>query len=977
MTIQSQTTRVDYTGNGATTNFSVPFYWLQDTDLLVIRTDSSFTPPTVATLALGTDYVVTGSGNQSGGSITTTAAPTATQKLAILRNVPFTQLTHYVPNDPFPAASHEQALDKLTMEMQQLNEGLSRSITLPRNATGLSTNLPLPAANNLIGWNQAANALQNVDLTTIATSVTYGNAKGDLFSGNGATVNFNLSANPGGINNLDVSISGVTQRPGIDYTWTAGTTLTFTTAPASGTNNILVRYTQALPIGTAAAGNVAFDNTTLDQQFLRKVNRVVDSIAALRGLSKTTYTRAFVTGYYAAGDGANGNVYYDPTDTTSGAYFTGSIAPITAPAAPALGSAAGGTLAATTYYVKVTYVTAAGETLPSAESSLAVAVNNVLTVTSPSAQAGATGYNVYVGTASGNETLQNSTPIAIGTNWTEPTTGLIAGVAMPTASTAGSLLTVSAITNGALAVPQIISGSGITPSYLIAQVSGTGGTGTYVVDNSTLTVASQTMEADDGGSYFVAYDGARWKRIFATPPYLGDFGAVPDNGLTDNYGPLQNWLNYITGLKQPSTKTGFKGCIRSGRYGFKRPVKATFRKDNSIIDDGDFRRLTIEGDGQANTYLIYTGPTTGYAFDIEGYVNGANTGGAQLYIRMSGFRFWRDLGTPRVGGGLQFNNVAYVELDDMSIGSFNINVNAQDTLLFVATATQILGGNGGLLAAKNTFSNPNVFKLIRCGITGNLAYGVQATAPANWSFDTCNFEGNGNDQVNSNTINIIGGPAESGSGINVFNSYFEGNQVAADINIGFNSANSGTVSIKNNGFNRVDATKYAKTHINLSCTSTGVMVANVGGNGFKAFNNYVPSSSNPVMILQTAGITLSEAEPNYYQNSVELPNYNGFPSIGAGADKDLMMALVAAGVSPSITQGWNAASVTHQATGVHRVNYKTAPANGVVIPTVSLVGGVGYAYISGNTTAYVEVSTFNTAGTATDINFALHVKGLG
>ncbi|ASN73053.1 hypothetical protein R2B_p016 [Ralstonia phage DU_RP_II] len=317
MTIQSQTTRVDYTGNGATTNFPVPFYWLQDADLLVIRTDNAYTPPAVATLALTTDYVVAGSGNQSGGSITTTVAPTATQKLSILRNVPFTQLTHYVPNDPFPAASHEQALDKLTMETQQLNEGLSRSLTLPPNVTAVSTNLPAPVASNLIGWNPTANALQNVDLTTIATSVTYGNAKGDLFSGNGATVNFNLSANPGGVNNLDVSIGGVAQRPGIDYNWTAGTTLTFTTAPPSGTNNILVRYTQALPIGTAAAGNVAFDNTTLDQQFLRRVNRVVDSIAALRGLSKTTYTRAFVTGYYAAGDGGGGAYWYDPTDTTS------------------------------------------------------------------------------------------------------------------------------------------------------------------------------------------------------------------------------------------------------------------------------------------------------------------------------------------------------------------------------------------------------------------------------------------------------------------------------------------------------------------------------------------------------------------------------------------------------------------------------------------------------------------------------------
>lgn len=288
MTIQSQTTRVDYTGNGATTNFPVPFYWLQDTDLLVIRTDNGFTPPTVATLALGTDYVVTGSGNQSGGSITTTVAPTATQKLSILRNVPFTQLTHYVPNDPFPAASHEQALDKLTMETQQLNEGLSRSITLPPNATDLSTNLPLPAPNNLIGWNLAANALQNVDPTTIATSVTYGNAVGDKFSGDGATVNFNLSANPGGINNLDVSISGVTQRPGIDYTWTAGTTLTFTTPPPSGTNNVLVRYTQALPIGALGVGQVA--NINLASNAVKDVN--VDPAAAIQS-SKLAYTAPF------------------------------------------------------------------------------------------------------------------------------------------------------------------------------------------------------------------------------------------------------------------------------------------------------------------------------------------------------------------------------------------------------------------------------------------------------------------------------------------------------------------------------------------------------------------------------------------------------------------------------------------------------------------------------------------------------------
>lgn len=107
---------------------------------------------------------------------------------------------------------------------------------------------------------------------------------------------------------------------------------------------------------------------------------------------------------------------------------------LAAPTAPSLSSVAGGSLGGTTYFAKITYQTAQGETVPSGESSLAVAANNLLKVTSPSAAAGATGYNVYVSTSSGTETKQNTAPIAIGTAWTEPTSGLIAGASPPAAS---------------------------------------------------------------------------------------------------------------------------------------------------------------------------------------------------------------------------------------------------------------------------------------------------------------------------------------------------------------------------------------------------------------------------------------------------------------------------------------------------------------------------------------------------------------
>ena len=109
---------------------------------------------------------------------------------------------------------------------------------------------------------------------------------------------------------------------------------------------------------------------------------------------------------------------------------------LSTPATPALSAVAGGALAATTYYVRVTLLSANGQSLASTESSLAVALNNVLQVASPVSQTGATGWAVYVSTAAGTETRQ-ATNLTLGSAWTEPTTGLVAGAALPGANTTG------------------------------------------------------------------------------------------------------------------------------------------------------------------------------------------------------------------------------------------------------------------------------------------------------------------------------------------------------------------------------------------------------------------------------------------------------------------------------------------------------------------------------------------------------------
>jgi len=111
--------------------------------------------------------------------------------------------------------------------------------------------------------------------------------------------------------------------------------------------------------------------------------------------------------------------------------------PISPPAAPSLGYISGGTLGAATYYVKLTYTSPAGETLSSAEASIAVPANSLLVVTAPAASGAATGYNVYASTTSGSEELQGAAPTALGTNWQENTGGLDPGDAVPTSNTTG------------------------------------------------------------------------------------------------------------------------------------------------------------------------------------------------------------------------------------------------------------------------------------------------------------------------------------------------------------------------------------------------------------------------------------------------------------------------------------------------------------------------------------------------------------
>lgn len=119
--IQTDESSIQHQGNASTTvPYPVPFKFQHDEDIVVVVRDANGAE---TTQILNTNYTVVGAGNDNGGSVTMSTAVPSTSTVSIFRDIEATQLTSYEEGDAFPAKSHERALDKLTMLVQQALRG--------------------------------------------------------------------------------------------------------------------------------------------------------------------------------------------------------------------------------------------------------------------------------------------------------------------------------------------------------------------------------------------------------------------------------------------------------------------------------------------------------------------------------------------------------------------------------------------------------------------------------------------------------------------------------------------------------------------------------------------------------------------------------------------------------------------------------------------------------------------------------------
>ncbi len=235
-----------YTGTGLVTTYPFYFKVFQAADLYVVQAD---TADVETVLVLNTDYTVSLNADQDvspGGNVVLTTALASGYALVITSSIENLQPTDLTNMGGFYPSVITDALDRACIQIQQIGESIDRSIKVPLTTpTGVDIQLPAPSADKVLGWNSTGTAMRNYSPSDLATSVAYGNTAIDKFTGNGSQTVFTLSSNPASQNNLYISVGGVVQNPDVDYVWTSGTTLTFTTAPPNGTV-VLVRYMIAL-----------------------------------------------------------------------------------------------------------------------------------------------------------------------------------------------------------------------------------------------------------------------------------------------------------------------------------------------------------------------------------------------------------------------------------------------------------------------------------------------------------------------------------------------------------------------------------------------------------------------------------------------------------------------------------------------------------------------------------------------------------
>ena len=473
---------------------------------------------------------------------------------------------------------------------------------------------------------------------------------------------------------------------------------------------------------------------------------------------------------------------------------------------------------------------------------------------------------------------------------TKPNPPAFGTYAVVTGYIAGNVLTVSAVTSGALAVGHVITGLGITPYTTIDSLgTGTGGTGTYYVSSS------QTVGSS--GSQITISATLKITSITSTtcsvqvPYLLGYDGGSPITGVTTRVYNGSNIVGTTTGTSSPLTVTGLANSkpdsvslFATNAIGSSLAVTGAWLKTPSVPSAPTVGTVTSSlltasvpfTGGDTNGSVI-----TGYT--VKAYVSGTYSGisatGATSPISVSGLAgnttyTFTVAATNIVGTGAESSQ-------SNSITTPNI-VGAQ--MLIVAgggqaggtqgTGAPSSGGGAGGVVTTTTALTPSVTYNIAVGAGGSGT--VSATGTGGVLAGVSGL----NSSITGTGLNAVVTGSISGTTMTV-TAVSSGTLAVGQVVTGTSVAANTTITALGTGTGGTGTYTVSNSQTLGSRTLTGSYIAIGGGGG--ASGSTGGNTSDPTVCYAlnggSGGGSYQFLDPIYYGQGVTGQGYNG----GAGS----------------------------------------------------------------------------------------------
>jgi len=171
MTVSAQNSYISYTGNGSTKIYSWPYKLFVAGDLKAYTVVTATGVSSLLTAGGGGtyDYTITYDAVSEAWSVTLNNNLPATHKLYLTRVMDLEQATDYIEGDAFPAAVHEDTLDKIVLTQQQQQEQLNRTFKLDQVNIGTTVDIATivsERSGKVLGFDPSGNLIATQEIGT-------------------------------------------------------------------------------------------------------------------------------------------------------------------------------------------------------------------------------------------------------------------------------------------------------------------------------------------------------------------------------------------------------------------------------------------------------------------------------------------------------------------------------------------------------------------------------------------------------------------------------------------------------------------------------------------------------------------------------------------------------------------------------------------------------------------------------------------